>query len=150
MSSAPRPRAALDALPVYKPGKAAEVAMAEHDLDSAVKLASNENPFDPLPSVLEAIQAAAGRGLPRYADHRAVAVREALAAKLGVPVESVTVGCGSVGLLQQLLLTYVDPGEAVVYGWRSFEAYPIYAATVGAKAVPVPNRFEALDMAAIT
>ena len=46
-TSPPKPRSALAALPVYKPGRSAEVAMAEHDLDAAVKLASNENPFSP-------------------------------------------------------------------------------------------------------
>jgi histidinol-phosphate aminotransferase len=120
--------------------------MAEHDLTSAVKLASNENPYDPLPSVREALTAALG-GLPRYPDHRATAVRETLADRLGLTADRVTVGCGSVGILQQLLLTYVDPGQEVLYGWRSFEAYPIYTRTVGGAEVTVPNRREALDIA---
>jgi histidinol-phosphate aminotransferase len=55
-----------------------------------------------------------------------------------------------VGLLQQILLAYVDPGDEVLYGWRSFEAYPIYTTIAGGTAVTVPNRFEAIDMAAIT
>jgi histidinol-phosphate aminotransferase len=136
----------VSGLPAYKPGKALEVAMAEHDLTSAVKLASNENPYDPLPSVREALTAALG-GLPRYPDHRATAVRETLADRLGLTADRVTVGCGSVGILQQLLLTYVDPGQEVLYGWRSFEAYPIYTRTVGGAEVTVPNRREALDIA---
>ena len=45
--------------------------MADHDLDAAVKLASNENPFSPLPSVLAAIDRSAADSLNRYADHRA-------------------------------------------------------------------------------
>jgi histidinol-phosphate aminotransferase len=150
MTAVPRPRAAVEGLPVYKPGKSAEVAMREHDLVSAIKLASNENPYAPLPSVVEAIAATATATLARYADHRATAVREALAERHGLAVEQVAVGCGSVGLLQQLLLTYADPGDEVLYGWRSFEAYPIYTQTVGATSVQVPNRFEALDLAAVT
>lgn len=146
----PRPRPAVAALPLYRPGKSAEAAMAEHALDSAIKLASNENPFDPLPSVAAAL--ASGALLTnRYPDHRATAVREALAARVGRTPDHVAVGVGSVGLLQQLFLTYVDPGQRVVYGWRSFEAYPIYAQTVGAHAVQVPNRADqSLDMAAMT
>ncbi len=146
----PRPRPAVTALPLYKPGKSAEAAMAEHALDSAIKLASNENPFDPLPSVAAAL--ASGALLTnRYPDHRATAVRETLAARLGRTPEHIAVGVGSVGLLQQLFLTYVDPGQPVVYGWRSFEAYPIYTQTVAGVAVPVPNRpDETLDMEAIT
>src|SRR5262249_10236535 len=126
----PTPRAALAALPVYRPGRTAEVAMRDHDLDHALKLASNENPFSPLPSVLAAINQHAGDALHRYSDHRAEAVRAALADRLGVPVEQIAVGCGSVGLLQQILLAYSDPGDEVLYGWRSFEAYPIYTTVV--------------------
>ena len=36
--------------------------MAAHGLDDAVKLASNESPFGPLPGVLEAVTAATERG----------------------------------------------------------------------------------------
>ncbi len=64
-------------------------------------------------------------------------------------VDQVTVGCGSVGLLQQILLAYVEPGDEVLYGWRSFEAYPIYTTIVGGTEVRVPDRDEALDMAGI-
>src|SRR4051794_32228591 len=149
-TSPPKPRSALAALPVYRPGRSAEVAMADHDLDAAVKLASNENPFSPLPSVLAAIDRSAADTLNRYADHRAAVLRAALATRLDLQPEQVGVGCGSVGLLQQILLAYADPGDEVLYGWRSFEAYPIYTTIVGATAVTVPNRFEALDMAAIT
>ena len=147
--SPPKPRSALAALPVYRPGRSAEVAMADHDLAAAVKLASNENPFSPLPSVLAAIDRSATETLNRYADHRASALRSALAERLGLAVDQVGVGCGSVGLLQQILLAYADPGDEVLYGWRSFEAYPIYTTIVGATEVAVPNRFQALDMAAI-
>jgi histidinol-phosphate aminotransferase len=77
-------------------------------------------------------------------------MRNAYDARFGRTADEVAVGCGSVGLLQQLLLTYVDPGDEVVYGWRSFEAYPIYTQTVGGAIVAVPNRDERLDMAGIT
>jgi histidinol-phosphate aminotransferase len=150
LPSPPKPRPALAALPVYKPGRSAEVAMADHDLDEAVKLASNENPFSPLPSVLAAIDRSAAATLNRYADHRAAELRSALADRLGLDTEQVGIGCGSVGLLQQILLAYADPGDEVLYGWRSFEAYPIYTTIVGGTEVAVPNRFQALDMGAIT
>ena len=150
VSDLPQPRPNVAALPLYKPGRSAEAAMREHALDSAVKLASNENPFDPLPAARRALADAADE-LNRYPDHRATAVREALAGRFGRTADEIAVGCGSVGLLQQLMLTYVDPGDEVVYGWRSFEAYPIYIQTVGGVIVAVPNRAdEHLDMAGIT
>jgi histidinol-phosphate aminotransferase len=145
----PKPRRALDAIASYTPGKAAETVMREQSLDSAVKLASNENPFSPLPSVLAAIDGSAAASLNRYADHRAVAVRRALAARYGLEPANVAVGCGSVGVLQQVLLAYVDPGDEVLYNWRTFEAYPIATALVGGVEVAVPTRFEALDIPAL-
>ncbi|MFN3217261.1 MAG: histidinol-phosphate transaminase [Acidimicrobiales bacterium] len=143
-----RPRPAVQNLPAYRPGKGAAQAEAEHGIVDAIKLASNENPWPPLPSIVEAA-AAAIAGSNRYADHRATAVRERLADTLGVAAESVTVGCGSVGLLQQLFLTYVDPGDHVVYPWRSFEAYPVYTQLMGATAVTVDLVDHAFDLDAV-
>ena len=132
-----RVRPAVDALPAYKPGKAAEQAEREHDIAEAVKLASNENPYPPPAAVVEAV-AAACRGGNIYCDHRATAVREALAGQLGLSVEQVTVGAGSVALLYQLATAYVDPGDEVVTPWISFEAYPISVQTMGGTLVRVP------------
>jgi len=143
-----RPRDVVAALPSYRPGKGAAQAEKEHGITEAIKLASNENPLPPLESVQAAITAAAG-GLNRYADHRATAVRERLGAWLGVDPVSVGVGCGSVGLLQQFALTYVDPGDEVVYPWRSFEVYPVYTQLAGGVAVTVPLVDHAFDLDAI-
>ena len=132
-----RVRPAVDALPAYKPGKAAEQAEREHNIAGAVKLASNENPYPPPAAVVEAV-AEACRGGNIYCDHRATAVRESLADRLGLAVEQVTVGAGSVALLYQLATAYVDPGDEVVTPWISFEAYPISVQTMGGTLVRVP------------
>lgn len=132
-----RPRPAVDALPAYRPGKGAAQAEEEHGITHAIKLASNENPLPPLPAIQEAV-AAAVAGANRYADHRATEVRERIASWLSVDVQMVTAGCGSVGLLQQIVLTYIDPGDQVVYPWRSFEVYPVYTQLMGGEAVTVP------------
>ncbi len=137
VSPIPSPRPAVAQLPAYRPGKGAAQAEAEHGITNAIKLASNENPLPPLASIVEAVAAAAA-GANRYADHRATAVRERIAAWLGVGSASVTVGAGSVGLLQQLFLTYVDPGDRVVYPWRSFEVYPVYTRLMAGTEVTTP------------
>jgi histidinol-phosphate aminotransferase len=56
-----------------------------------------------------------------------------------------------VGLLQQLCLAYAGPGDEVAFGWRSFEAYPVFTALAGATAVTVPldPRTQALDLDAV-
>lgn len=143
-----RPRAVVDGLPQYKPGKSAAQAAEEHDLHEAIKLASNEISYGPLPSVAQAITEAVS-GANRYPDHRGVELREAIAAKCAVDVDQVTVGCGSVGLLQQLFLAYVDAGDEVVYPWRSFEVHPVFSAIADAKPVMVPLRDHAFDLHAV-
>lgn len=132
-----RPREAVASLPSYRPGKGAAQAEAEHGISGAIKLASNETPWPPLPAIVAAI-ADAAQGANRYADHRATALRETLASARGIRPDQVTVGAGSVGLLQQLLLSYGEPGAEVVYPWRSFEVYPVYTRLVGAIPVTVP------------
>ncbi len=124
----PRTRADLDALPGYVPG---------HTVTGAVKLASNEVAAAPLPSVVEAISAAAA-GVNRYPDSGATALTEALASRLAVPGERVAVGCGSVMLCQQLIQATCTDRDEVLFAWRSFEAYPIISQVVGARIVTVP------------
>ena len=133
----PQARPAVDRLPAYRPGKGAAQAEAEHGITNAIKLASNENPDPPLDAILAAVNAAAA-GANRYADHRATALRERIGAWLGVDPASVTIGAGSVGLLQQLFLTFVDAGDEVVYPWRSFEVYPVYTKLMGGVEVTTP------------
>jgi histidinol-phosphate aminotransferase len=132
-----RPRSVVADLPAYRPGKGAAQAEAEHGITDAIKLASNENPAPPIDPIVAAIERAA-RGINRYADHRATAVREAIATKLGIDAAMVTVGSGSSGILQQLFFSYVDPGDEVVYPWRSFEVYPVFTRLMNGVAVAVP------------
>ena len=133
----PQARPAVDRLPAYRPGKGAAQAEAEHGITNAIKLASNENPDPPLDEILAAVNAAAA-GANRYADHRATALRERIGTWLGVDPAGVTIGAGSVGLLQQLFLTFVDAGDEVVYPWRSFEVYPVYTKLMGGVEVTTP------------
>ena len=143
-----RPRAVVDGLPQYKPGKSAAQAAADHQLVEAIKLASNESSYGPLPSVLEAVADGANL-LNRYPDHRGEALRAAISEKQGVASEQVTIGCGSVGLLQQAFLAYVDPGDEVVYPWRSFEVHPVFSAIAEANPVTVPLKDQAFDLGAV-
>jgi histidinol-phosphate aminotransferase len=143
-----RIRPCVGALPAYRPGKAAVQAEQEHGITDAIKLASNENPYPPAPPVLQAVRAAA-EGINRYPDHLSVALREAVAGWVGVAPEQVTAGCGSVGLLRQICMAYLDPGDEAVFPWISFEAYPISVATMGGAAVRTPLVDCAFDLDAV-
>ncbi|MEY8209390.1 histidinol-phosphate transaminase [Corynebacterium sp. MNWGS58] len=121
----------LETLPAYVPGKR---------MPDAVKLSSNESAHPPLPSVTSAISQAATQS-HRYPDMGVLQLRQKLAAKLGLADEnSVTVGTGSSALCQQLVTITCQPGDEVIFPWRSFEAYPIFTQVTGATAVPVPLR----------
>ncbi|WFE26313.1 histidinol-phosphate transaminase [Solwaraspora sp. WMMD791] len=131
-------RADLDALPSYVPGRSPVDLARELGLPEAIKLASNEVPFGPLPGVVEAVAQAAA-STHRYPDMGVLALRGALAERLGVAAERVVTGCGSVALCEHLMRASCLPGDEVVYSWRSFEAYPIIAATTAANSRRVPN-----------
>ncbi len=129
MSDIPvRIRPEIASLPAYKQGKQAGT--------DAFKLSSNENPFEPLPSVVAALLA--GAPINRYPDASAAALRTRLAERYGVTPTEVHVAAGSVSILQQLVLAAAGPGDEVVFAWRSFEAYPWLPVSAGATAVPVP------------
>ena len=123
-----RVRPEIAALPPYKQGRQAG--------GDAFKLSSNENPFDPLPGVVEAIRSATA--VNRYPDASAARLRERLAERFGVASDEVHIGAGSVSILAQLILATSGPGDEVIYAWRSFEAYPWLAVVAGATAVEVP------------
>ncbi|MBT2517198.1 histidinol-phosphate transaminase [Streptomyces sp. ISL-90] len=126
-----RLRPEIASLPPYRQGRPAPA--------DGFKLSSNENPFDPLPSVVEAISASA-KYVNRYPDASALPLREALAARFGVSADEVLVGAGSVSLLAQFIAAAAGPGDEVVYSWRSFEAYPGLVSVAGATSVTVPNQ----------
>ena len=55
-----------------------------------------------------------------------------------MPESRLALGPGSVGVLGQLVAATCDPGDEVVFAWRSFEAYPILVTLAGAVPVMVP------------
>ena len=142
-AQSPRFRSVLDQFAPYRPG--GRVASPD---GRSFKLSSNESPFGPLPSVTEVI-AAAFADVNRYPDNGAAELTEAIARRHRIPPEHVAVGCGSVGVTQQLLAAAAEPGAEVVYAWRSFEAYPLLVRLAGADEVIVPIRDETHDLAAM-
>jgi histidinol-phosphate aminotransferase len=126
-----RLRPEIEKMHPYRQGKP-----AAHD---AFKLSSNENPFEPIPAVVEAI---ARSSVNRYPDSSAAALREVLADHYSLTLGQVHVGAGSASILAQLITAAAGPGDEVVYSWRSFEAYPLLVAVAGATSVQVPNTAE--------
>lgn len=130
-------------LPAYTPGKT---------VPGAIKLASNETVHGPLPSVRDAI-AAATETINRYPDNGHVELREQLSRFLSKDAEigpdRIAVGCGSVSLCQQLIQITCAVGDEVVFGWRSFEVYPLQVRVAGATPIQVPLRDHTFDLDAM-
>jgi len=141
VTTLPQQRPAVAGLPAYVAGRKATG-------EQVAALASNESHYPPLPKVLAAIAEAATR-VNRYPDMAATALREQIAAVAGVGPEAVAVGPGSVGVLAQLIAATCDPGDEVVFAWRSFEAYPILCQIAGAVGVRVPLVAERHDLPAM-
>ena len=120
-------RADISEIPSYVPGKR---------LADALKLSSNEVAHPPLPAAVAAMAEAAAAA-NRYPDMGATDLVHAIAKHLKLRPEQVAVGCGSSALCQQLVQITCTTGDEVVFPWRSFEAYPIFARVAGATPRPV-------------
>ena len=121
-------RADISEIPSYVPGKR---------LADALKLSSNEVTHPPLPAAVAAMAEAATTA-NRYPDMGATDLVHAIAKHLKLRPEQVAVGCGSSALCQQLVQITCKTGDEVVFPWRSFEAYPIFARVAGATPRSVP------------
>lgn len=121
-------RADISEIPSYVPGKR---------LADALKLSSNEVAHPPLPTAVAAMAEAATTA-NRYPDMGATDLVHTIAKHLKLRPEQVAVGCGSSALCQQLVQITCATGDEVVFPWRSFEAYPIFARVAGATPRSVP------------
>ncbi|MDN5894618.1 MAG: histidinol-phosphate transaminase [Nocardioides sp.] len=129
----PQPRENVGNIPAYVPGK----PPVPREGLTTFKLSSNENPYPPLPGVVEAAMSLVGQ-MNRYPDMGCTELYAALSRRFDVPVSDLSTATGSVALIYQILQAYCDPGDEVVYPWRSFEAYPIAITAAAANSVQVP------------
>ncbi|MEO9140110.1 MAG: histidinol-phosphate transaminase [Jatrophihabitans sp.] len=113
-----------------------EVPYGAPQLDVAVQLNTNENPYPPSEAVVADIAAAvaqAARGLNRYPDREASALRADLAAYLnadgasGLGAEQVWAANGSNEVMLQLLQAFGGPGRTAVSFAPTYSMYPEYA-----------------------
>lgn len=138
-----RLRSDLANLATYVAGKPARSGSGP-----AYKLSSNELPWPPNPAVAEASAAAAARG-NRYPSAIGTDLTAVLAQRFSLPMGRIVVGGGSISLIQLLIQTVVDPGDPVVFAWRSYEAYPIIIPVCHATPVAVPLQSHRHDLPAM-
>ena len=146
---------ALQAVPVYQPGRPIEEVARELGLtaDGIIKLASNENPLGPSRAALAAMRKALAQA-NLYPDGNAFYLKQKLAAKLGVTPANLVLGNGSNEILEFIGHAFIAPGAEVIVSQYCFAVYPIVTALFGGKltVVPAKNYGHDLDamLAAIT
>jgi histidinol-phosphate aminotransferase len=110
-------------------------------LDVAVRLNTNENPYPPSAALASDIAAAVGQvaaGLNRYPDRGALALRAALAAYLGHGLESAQTWAanGSNEVIQQVLQVFGGPGRSALGFEPSYSMHPLIAQTTSTRWLP--------------
>ncbi len=114
-------------------------------IDVPVVLNVNENPYPPSDELARAMAEAvveAARGLNRYPDREAWALRSALAEYLGegLDASSVWAANGSNEVMQQLCTAFGGPGRRVLTFTPTYSMYPEYARNTLTDYVTVPRR----------
>lgn len=118
----------------YIPGKPVEELERELGIGNIIKLASNENPLGPSPKALAALDRVKAE-LTRYPDGNGFKLKQALANRLGVTQDTITLGNGSNDVLEIIARAYLSPGDDAIYSQYAFAVYPISVQAVGATAV---------------
>jgi histidinol-phosphate aminotransferase len=122
----------------YVPGKPIEELRRERNFEGEIiKLASNENPYEPIDEVRQAIVEELSQ-VNRYPNSGCFYLCLDLAAYHGVSPSQVFVGNGSNEILDLVVRAFVNPDEEIVYANPSFIVYPIVTQLAGVKAVEVP------------
>jgi histidinol-phosphate aminotransferase len=134
----------LDDLPLREALRGAEPYGAPQ-LDVPVALNVNENPYPPSDAVVDDIAKAvadAARGLNRYPDREAAALRSALAGYLGhgLRADQVWAANGSNEIMQQLLQAFAGPGRTALSFAPTYSMYPEYARNTDTTWLTAPRR----------
>src|SRR5436309_12411566 len=136
-------RPLVSSLHAYVPGE-------QPKIKSLVKLNTNENPYPPSPTGLNAVKAAVDGRLRLYPNPAAQALREKLAKFHRCGPENIMVGNGSDELLAMATRAFVEPvccreglparrrHHIIQFFTPSYSLYPVLAAIHGATANAVP------------
>ena len=107
-------------------------------LDNLVKLNTNENPYGPSPSVLEALRGEVGDSLRLYPDPNADRLRAAIAEFHGLHVGQVFVGNGSDEVLAHVFQALLKHDAPLLFPDITYSFYPVYAGLYGIDYLTVP------------
>jgi len=132
----------------YVPGKPIEELQRQYGVRDVIKLASNENPLGPSKVALAAV-AQSAKEMTRYPDGNGYALKIALAEKVQLAPEQITLGNGSNDVLELVARAFAGAGDEVVYSEHAFAVYPIVTKAIGATGITAAAKDYGHDLTAI-
>ncbi|MBA4496053.1 histidinol-phosphate transaminase [Paenactinomyces guangxiensis] len=143
-----KPKASIQGLAVYQPGKPLEEVKRELGLDEVIKLASNENPFGCSSEVWPAL-AEEKDHFHLYPEGTAPELREKLAEHLEADPRRIILGNGSDEIVQMIARAYLEPGAESVMADLTFPRYETAIRIEGGIPVKVPLKDGTHDLEAM-
>jgi histidinol-phosphate aminotransferase len=107
-------------------------------VDKLIKLDANENPYGPVPAVIDALRSFEHFHI--YPDPDNQALRAALAEFTGVPSDAIFPGHGADELLDLLCRVFLAPGDSVINTPPTFGMYSFDARLQGARVIDVERK----------
>lgn len=144
-----QPKASIQGLPVYQPGKPLEEVKREYGLTDVIKLASNENPYGCSENVWPAL-AEEKETFHLYPEGNATHLAEKLAEQIEVDPRRLIFGNGSDEIVQMICRAYLSSGDESVLANPTFSRYETGIRIEGAVPVKVPLKEGTHDLEAMS
>ncbi len=132
----------------YEPGKPIEELEREYGIKNAVKLASNESPLGPSPTVFKALKEVIS-GVNRYPDGNGFSLKGALCKKFSLDKDCITLGNGSNDIIEFVARCFLSPDDNAIYSKHAFAVYPLVIQSLGAEGIEVPANDWGHDLGAM-
>ena len=105
--------------------------------ENFIKLNSNENPFPPSRKVQEVLRNLAYEDLRLYPDPASLKLREQLGSLYGFSANQIICGNGSDDILNIIVRTFAQPGEAIGFYEPAFPLYKVLGIIHGSQIIPI-------------
>lgn len=122
----------------YIPGKPVEEVQRELGLSDIIKMASNENPLGTSPFALVAMIRELQSNANRYPESLCHDLTVRLAEIHGLNPGQIFIDNGLDGVITMLGLTFINPGDEVIFGKLSFPAYENITTKMDGRCIPIP------------
>src|SRR6266513_3677582 len=135
-------RPKLENMTIYQPGESliAFSARTGIPIHSIIKLNSNESPYGPVPSAIEAL--GDYKNYNNYPDNDATILRAALSDYTGLGSSHIVLSHGSNELINLLWHIFLSVGDTIIYCPPTFSLYTSITSFCGASVIEVPRTSE--------